>query len=699
MDLLLAAIGVLLVSGIASLLVRNDSRQSSRVAATGVVAAAVLGLKPVYSVLSSGQALPTAIYPWSVPIGSIAIGLDVLSAWFLLLVLIVPSLAATFGCEFLKAFAPRKSLGGSWFFYNLSIAGMVGVTIARDGLLFLVAWEMMALASYFLVVFEHEREDVREAGWTYLVASHLGTAFLLALFIMFGQGSDSLDFIETASGTGITQRLADAPSGTLDVMFVLAVVGFGTKAGFMPFHVWLPETYPAAVGHTPAVLSGVMSKMGIYGLLRVLSLFMKIEGFLPPTWWGCLLILIGMVSGVLGILTAVAQHDLRRILAYSSIENIGIICIGLGTGLLGMSSQNAGMAILGLAGALFHVLNHSLFKGLLFLGAAAVEQSTGTGNLNRLGGLLKQIPGVAIPFVIGSVAISGLPPFNGFASEFLIYFTALREELALTGASAVAALSGIAALTLIGGIAAYCFTMVVGIGFLGAPRTPAAASARPVGLLMQVPLWILAAACLAAGLLSPRIMPILAPAVENVTHLPGIEISRYLLETGSESQDIFSAQALLEQVVLVTGSLLLVIIVLALIRQQLLNGREVTESGTWGCGYLKPESTMQYTGSSFAQPLVDLIGSVLQTRKNVVLPIGLFAKTASLRTSTPDINREYLYAPVFRGVWGIILKLRWLQHGRLHLYVLYIAITIMLLLLWSFGFGESPPTTSPGDPL
>jgi len=500
-------------------------------------------------------------------------------------------------------------------------------------------------------------------------------------------------------GAGISQRLADAATGTLDVMFVLAVVGFGTKAGFMPFHAWLPGTYPAAVGHTPAVLSGVMSKMGIYGLLRVLSLFMSIDGFRPPTWWGCLLLLIGMVSGVLGILTAVAQHDLRRLLAYSSVENIGIICIGLGTGLLGLSSQYAGMAILGFAGALFHVLNHSLFKGLLFLGAAAVEQSTGTGNLNRLGGLIKQIPGVTIPFIAGCVAISGLPPFNGFASEFLIYFTALREELALSGIPAVAALSGIAALTLIGGIAAYCFTMVVGIGFLGAARTPAAAAARPVGMLMQAPLWILAAACLAAGLLSPRILPVIAPAIENVTHLPQVEITRYLLETGTAPQGILSAQALLEQLVIVTGSLLLVIVALALLRQQLLQGREVGESGTWGCGYLKPETSMQYTGSSFAQPLVDLVGSLLQTRKTVVKPIGLFAKTASVKTSTPDINREYLYAPVFRGIWGVILRLRWLQHGRLHLYVLYIAITIMLLLLWSFGFGDSSPPVNPGGPV
>ena len=440
---------------------------------------------------------------WPVPNGAFVVGLDLLSAWFLMLVLIVPPLAAVFGVEFLKACPSQKSPGQTWFFYNLVVAGMIMVTIARDGLLFLMAWEVMALASYFLIVFEHERAEVREAGWTYLVASHLGTAFLLALFVLLGQDSGSLQFLEAereAAVSGVPPVLISALSS------LLAVVGFGTKAGFMPFHVWLPEAYPAAVGHTPAMLSGVMSKMGIYGLLRIISIFSAVPGFHPPAWWGGLLIVLGMISGVVGILSAISQRELRRILAYSSIENMGIIGIGLGTGLLGLSFQKPGMALLGFAGAMFHVLNHSLFKGLLFLGAGAVEQSAGTGNINQLGGLLKRLPLLGIPFAAGCVAICGLPPFNGFASEFLIYLTALREELTLTGGSAVAALSGIAALTLIGGIAAYCFTMVMGIAFLGEPRSAQASAARPIGLSMQLPLWILAVACLAAGLFSPRIV-------------------------------------------------------------------------------------------------------------------------------------------------------------------------------------------------
>jgi formate hydrogenlyase subunit 3/multisubunit Na+/H+ antiporter MnhD subunit len=643
-----------------------------------VVAAAALAAGPVFLVLGNGVPLALGPLAWSIPNGSFLVGLDLLSAWFLLIILIVPPLAAVFGVEYLKDWAPRKSVGATWFFYNLVIAGMILVTIARDGLLFLIAWEVMALSAYFLIVVEHERPEVREAGWTYLVASHLGTAFLLALFVLLGQDSKSLEFLET----DVTEHLAAAPASHISTLFVLALIGFGTKAGFMPFHVWLPEAYPAAVGHTPAMLSGVMSKMGVYGLVRIISLLAGVPGFHPPAWWGGLLIVIGMISGVVGILSAISQRELRRILAYSSIENMGIIGIGLGTGLLGLSFEKPGMALLGFAGALFHALNHSLFKGLLFLGAGAVEQSAGTGNINQLGGLLKRLPNVGIPFAAGCVAICGLPPFNGFASEFLIYLTALREELILTGSAAVAALSGITALTLIGGFAAYCFTMVMGISFLGEPRSAQAAQARPIGVPMQLPLWILAFACLAAGLFSPRIVALLAPVVQDVTNLPGIEVEKYLLAGGT-----VSARALLDGVVAVTGGLLVVAVCLAMIRRQLLRGREVTESGTWGCGFSAPDATMQYTGSSFAQPLVELVGPVLTTRKDVVRPIGLFAKVATLWTETPDMNREYLYAPAFRGIGKVIARLRWLQHGRLHLYVLYVALTIVFLLFWSFGFG------------
>lgn len=685
MELLLAAVAVLVVSGGLAVFLRRFPAVCSSVGALGVVAAAVCGILPVYRVLSSGESLPDFVAPWSIPGGSFVIGLDVLSAWFLMLVLIVPALAAIFGWEFLRTWSPRKSLGESWLSYNLVVAGMIIVTIARDGMLFLMAWEVMALASYFLVVFEHEREEARQAGWTYLVASHLGTAFLLALFVLVGPDTGSLAFDNAAVRASVAPHLGAAGPARLSVLFLLAVVGFGTKAGFMPFHVWLPEAYPAAVGHTPAMLSGVMSKMGIYGLLRVLALFTEVPSFRPPLWWGLLLISLGIVSGVVGILSAIAQRQLRRILAYSSIENMGIIGIGLGTGLLGLSSGNVPISVLGFAGAIFHTLNHSLFKGLLFLGAAAVEQSTGTGNVNRLGGLIKRLPNLAIPFLVGCVAIAGLPPFNGFASEFLIYMTALREELLPSGVAAVAALSGIAALTLIGGFAAYCFTMSMGMVFLGEPRSREAQEARPVAAVMQAPIWALAAGCFAVGMLAPRLMGVLAPVVQSVSHLGSAEVARYLI--GGATTEIVAAGDLLRGIVTATGTLLFIAVVLAVVRWQLLRGREVTQSGTWGCGYRAPDASMQYTASSFAQPLADLVSPLLRSRRDLVRPTGLFPKAALLWTESADASRQLIYGPLFRACESAISRLRWLQHGRLHLYVLYIAVTIVVLLFWSFGQG------------
>jgi len=527
----------------------------------------------------------------------------------------------------------------------------------------------MALASYFLVVFDHEREEVQEAGWTYLIASHLGAAFLLPLFLVLGQGVGSLEFADMAATPSLSP-------GAANLVFLLAVVGFGTKIGWMPLHVWVPDTYQQAPGHTPPVLSGVMSKMGVYGLVRVLTLLPD-----PPLWWGWLLIIVGALSGFLGILYAAAQHDLRRLLAYSSIENVGIIAIGLGTGLLGISSHHSPMAVIGFGGALLHVLNHSLFKSLLFFGAGVVSHATGTSDLNSLGGLIKRMPWVTVSFAVGCVAICGLPPFNGFASEFLIYLSAFYEEVILRGVSGVSALAGIAALAMIGGAATACFTMALGIVFLGSPRTPAAAAAIAPGWRMQVPMYLLAIGCLGVGLTAPQIVGGLSPMVQSITHYEPEAVSA-ILQSGGEQP---SAADLVGYVVQATTGMLILLGLIVAFRWWLMRERTVTESVTWGCGYRRPTTTMQYTGSSFVQPMLDVFFQTLWTRKTVTAPTGLFPSNASFSSETPDLYKELLYAPVFRRTARLIARLRWLQHGRVHLYVLYLTITIVLLLVWQFG--------------
>ena len=661
MTLLLLAMAILLAGAMAVLLLSRSNRNLSWLGAGSVVVAAVLGCIPAIQVLLGGAVLQLR-FPWPVPYGEFFIELDPLSAWFLVPTLLLSALAAIYGVGYLRSWHFRRSLGPIWFFYCLLVLGMVLVLLARNAVLFLFAWELMAVASFFLVTFEHERQSVREAGWIYFVATHLGTAFLLAFFLLLARETGSMDFNAWAAKGIQTQGLAS-------VLFLLAVVGFGTKAGFMPLHVWLPEAHPAAPSHVSALMSGVMIKTGIYGLLRAFSFLGT-----PPLWWGWGLIVIGLTSGVLGVLFALAQHDLKRLLAYHSVENIGIIALGLGVGLLGMSTASPMLMVLGFGGALLHVLNHALFKGLLFLGAGAVVQGTGTHEIDQLGGLLKRMPWTAATFLVGAVAISGLPPLNGFVSEFLIFLGAFKGGISTGGGIAVSLLALIAGLALIGGLAVACFTKAFGIVFLGEPRSEHVARAREVDWTMRLPMLLLAAVCVGIGLLAPIVVGCLQPVLESVTaQQPEIV-----------GENLAMATSPLTFVVIGAGAFLLLVLALIFLRRGLLAGRRVEESTTWGCGYAQPPARAQYTASSFAQPLTELFRTLLGTKKTVSMPRGPFPAEAALKTVTPDISHEEMYRPMFERGEAWLSQLRWLQHGNVQLYVLYIAATLMVLLVWKF---------------
>lgn len=648
MVLLLLVLGILVVSGLAAF-------WRPRFGVCGVVVACLIGLIPSVRVLLGGP-VESLHLAWNVPYGAFFVELDALSAFFLILIFGLSLLTAIYGDEYLAAWRGKKSLSVSWFFFNLLVASMVMVVLARNAVLFLVAWELMALTSFFLVTFEDEKESVREAGWTYLVASHLGTAFLLAMFVLLGREAGSMDF----------NRFAPTATG---VLFLLAVIGFGTKAGFMPLHVWLPEAHPAAPSHVSALMSGVMIKMGIYGLLRTLTFLGA-----PPSWWGWLLVGIGLVSAVLGVFFAVAQRDLKRLLAYSSVENIGIITIGLGIGLIGMSQGSPVLTVLGFSGALLHVINHALFKGLLFLGAGAVLHAIGTRELEHLGGLAKRMPWTAATFFVGTIAISALPPFNGFVSEFLLYLAAYWAGLASGGSVAVAGLAVIAGLALVGGLVAACFAKAFGIVFLGEPRTDQVQHAHEPGWAMRLPMILLGAGCLLVGLCAPVVVRALTTVVGEVSRLPIPTV------VGTLEPALVS----LRFVVLIASAVLALVILLTLLRVWLLAGRAVHTALTWDCGYAKPSARMQYTGSSFAQPLTDLLGSVLRTRRTVRPPKGAFPASASLGTETLDLFGEGVYRPAFKGSEWTLARLRWLQRGQIQLYVLYIALTLLVLLVWNY---------------
>lgn len=659
MALLLLSLLVLTGSGALALCLGRLPRLATLAGAGGAVAGSAVGFVPALETLLSGES-ESIRWSWSVPYGSFLVEVDPLSAFFLLVVLGLSAVAAVYGAEYLFPHRRQRSLGPPWFFYNLLVASMALVVLARNGVLFLVAWELMAIASYFLVTFEDDKESVREAGWTYLVATHLGTAFLLVAFILLGKDARSLDFDRFAPPGGA----APASAGGI---FLLLVAGFGAKAGLMPFHVWLPEAHPAAPSHVSAVMSGVMIKTGIYGLLRFL-------GFLgaPAEWWGWTLLALGVISGVLGVLLALSQSDLKRLLAYSSVENIGIIALGIGTGLLGQFHGSPTLAVLGFGGALFHVLHHALFKGLLFLAAGSLLHATGGRSIEGLGGLLKRMRWTGLGFLAGSVAISGLPPLNAFASEFLLYFAAFGALTALPAPAAVPQLLVIAALALIGGLAAACFARAFGAIFLGAPRSANTARAHDPGAAMRLAMGFLALGCLVAGLASPFVVKALAPAAAAVS---GLDPSLVLNELGAASYALLVAVA-------VSAGFAAILALLVLVRRSLLAGREVGVTVTWDCGYAAPSPRMQYTASSFAQPFTHLFGLALRARRRLARPGGYFPSSGSFATETPDTWREAIYSPLFRAVAWALSRLRWLQHGRVQLYILYIAVTLLVLLVW-----------------
>ena len=656
MILLVLALAALTASGLLALVTTRRPRLAALCGVAGPLVAWVLAITPMLSVLAGGQSL-SAEWSWTWPLVALSLGLDPLSALFLAVILTLGMATAVYGVGYLREARTPTARGLAWFFFNLLLATMAVVVLARDAVVFLIAWETMALASFFLIAFEHDRREVRRAAWIYFIATHLGSLFLLPLFFLLGQPRASFAF----ASFGV--QLAP---GAASVCFLLALVGFGTKAGLMPFHVWLPEAHPVAPSHVSALLSAVMIKMGIYGLLRVLTFLGA-----PPLWWGWLLLALGGTSALLGVLFALAQHDLKRLLAYHSIENIGIIVLGLGAGVTGIAVGAPRVAALGFSGALLHVVNHALFKGLLFLGAGSVLHATGTAEIDELGGLMRHMPTTATTFLVGAVAISGLPPLNGFVSELLVYWSALVGMTTLPAAAAIPLAALIGVLAASGGLALACFTKAFGIVFLGLPRSAKVATSHEAPRAMRMPMLWLALACLGLGVTGALVVPRLSAVVS-------------LFAAGPEAVSALNdGGMLLWRTTAVAAGALGLAVALALVRLLLLRHREVRQASTWDCGYAAPSPTMQYTASSFAQPIVDLYVSLLRTRKRIAAPEIHFPDAARLETETRDISREGIYEPLFEGAERLLKRMRILQHGRVQVYVLSLVLTLVILLLWN----------------
>jgi hydrogenase-4 component B len=656
--LLLLSLAIIALSGVPGLFVKRRS-QFGQIAA---VSLSVLGSLAGGAALVNFWLMPDAAsgidFAWALPIGRFAIKIDDLAFIFLIPVFLVSALGSIYGLGYWRQRNHPRTAQRLYLCWGLMTASMAIVLLARDAILLLFAWEIMSLAAFFLVGTEENKAEVRRAAWIFLIASHLGTLCLFGCFALLRSASGSFDLWPST--------LAGSSAGMATAIFVLGAVGFGVKAGLMPLHVWLPDAHANAPSHVSAILSGVLLKMGVYGIVRIGMLQPN-----PPVWWGGTLLVVGTISGILGIASAAGQRDFKKLLAYSSIENIGIITMGVGLALLGRSLGRPVWIALGLGGALLHVLNHSLFKPLLFMGGGAVAHATHTRQMDRLGGLGKVMPKTFVLVAIGAIAICGLPPLNGFVSELLIYVGMFHTVTETAGGQQWGWVAMSApALALIGALALVAFVKLLGTVFCGNSRSAATFGAHDPGGAMLGPMVVLAAACAVIGLFPAALVGFLTRAI--CVWAPGADITPDTI-TGSVSLHWVGAIGITMLILTAAG-----ITYLSWLR----NHSPIRRAGTWDCGYARPSPRMQYTGSSFSEPIIQLFAWVLRPiRKPVPMP-ELFPPATNFDADLPDAVLERGLTPTFGAAERAAGWARVLQGGSVQAYLVYILAVLLLLLLF-----------------
>jgi hydrogenase-4 component B len=617
------------------------------------IAIGALTGNPFSKILSGGQIF-----------GDIALRVDGLSAWFILLTNFTFVTGILYGRQYMKKYAGQSAnLSLHYISFILNHLAIIGIYFIQNGLAFICVWEVMALSAFLLVIFEHGRMETLKAGINYLIQSHISIIFLTLGFIWVYSSTGSFDF------SAISQYGFSGSKEAALLLFLAFFIGFAIKAGFVPFHTWLPHAHPAAPSHVSGVMSGVIIKTGIYGILRMLMLIH--ENYLIL---GYIILIFSVITGIYGVMLAIVQHNLKRLLAYHSIENIGIIGIGIGIGALGTGLDYPLMAFAGYAGALMHTLNHSLFKSMLFYSAGNIYQSTHSVNIERMGGLIHKMPRTALMFLLASLAICGLPPFNGFISEFLIY-SGLYGALGTSSNSTIIIILSISGLALIGGLALFCFTKAFGIVFLGTPRhlhPHHIEEADPQALL---PNYMIAILIIFIGVMPQLFIRVLQGPVQEFTGLsiPG----NYALLT-----------ELMQHISISIWALILLVMVLFFIRKAVSAPKIITKGSTWGCGYTVATPSMQYTASSFVRSYAKIIKPLVLTNKNKDEIMDIIPLPIQTETHFHDKLEAGLVDWPVKNLRGFLGRFRFLQNGSVQFYVLYgvvfIAISITIPALIKF---------------
>lgn len=591
---------------------------------------------------------------------------DPLAVFFLAVIGLVTLPAVVFSIGYLrKEFSLAKQLYSAAFL-AVFVSSMCLVVTAGNLFSFLFFWELMALSSYLLVVFDYKHEKSIRAGTLYLIMTHIGTAALIAAFFLFYTQAGSLDFVS------IKQAAAMMPAGMRNILFLLLLFGFSAKAGVVPLHIWLPSAHPQAPSHISSIMSGAMIKVAVYGMIRFMIMLLG-PG---PQWWGTLILVLAAVSCLVGVIYALMAQDIKKLLAYSSVENIGIILLGVGASMVFSVGGMPMAAVLALSAGLYHLINHALFKGLLFLGAGSVVKATGLRDMEKMGGLIKTMPWTAVFFLIGAMGISALPPLNGFVSEWLTFQAFFAGILQSPGQLKIVMFVCAAVLALTSGLAAACFVKAFGITFLAMPRSQRARQAQEVGLSLKAGMGFLAVLVVLFGLGAGAILPHIAGVAQHALGIPGQTVSfqwwsPYLVSVPAAGVSPLVLAALLLAAGLVIAGLF--------IAGPL---AKTSRYHTWDCGYYALDSRTEYTSTAFSKPFrIAFSFFLLPYRKSRKLRDSFYhVRSFTYETHTTPVFEQKFYEPLLRVIYAIAFKFRKVQPGIINLYLLYIFLTVIILV-------------------
>lgn len=667
-QLLLLSVLLYGVGAVLSLLLNNSKQSARYVSGIAGMIASLVGCAAAVLVFAGK---PTMLeMPGIAPFGHFTFQLDGLSALMVGMISLLAFASSLFSISYVEVYADR-SLGVMGFFNNLFIGVMLLVVTVANAFYFLIFWELMTLASYFLVIFEQEKEESVSAGYIYFLIAHAGTALIMLAFFVLYQNAGSFDFIAF--------RNATLSPTSKSLVFLLAFLGFGAKAGMVPLHFWLPRAHPAAPSHVSALLSGVMIKTGIYGIIRICVDVLGV----PFWWWGFMVLVVGIITAVLGIAYALAEHDIKRLLAYCSVESIGIILVGIGAGMVGMATGQPVLALVGLLAALFHTFNHAVFKGLLFLGAGSVIYRVRTNNMDEMGGLVRWMPWTGLTFLIGAISISSIPPLNGFVSEWFIY-----QSLFIASHTSVAALRVFAPIFFILLAAAstmtgMCWVKAYGATFTGPARSTNAREVKEAPAPMLIGMAILAISCILLGVGSPAVIPYLGRVAASIANVPLAQ-----MVSGVQVFPVDVSQAVLSppMILLLLGALLVVPLLLVVLYGGFRAGRR-RSAEPWACGY-GYSSQMAVSASNFAQPMRVAFQALYLLRPLAQVPLDAIAlsskKARGVISDIEPLVERMVSRPTRFVVEYLADHIQKMQMGDIRVYCLYIVLTLAILLIVAF---------------